>query len=176
MNASERQQQNIIAATMELVQERGLATVSLSDIAARAGVSRQTIYNHFPDTAAVLEAALDMHGAAMVAHVGAMMEEAGSAREKLAALARFMVEGADPAHDTLPFESALPPEARARLGRHTQALRDTLAAVLGPSPEAGARADMIWTLIEASSHSAARHPEAKPTLLAILIAAIDAAL
>ncbi len=161
---------------MALVSRRGLASLSLSDIAGEAGVSRQTVYNHFPDTAAVLEAALDAHGVAMVAHVGAMMDEAGSARDKLGALARFMIEMADPAHDTLPFEAALSAEARARLGRHTGALRDAIADVLEPTAEVDARADMIWTLIEASSHSAARHPEAKPRLLTILLAALDAAI
>jgi AcrR family transcriptional regulator len=174
MKASERQRQNIVTATMVLVETRGIASISLSDIAAEAGISRQTVYNHFSDTSAVFEAALDMHGTAMVSHVGALMEKASDAREKIVSLARFMIEAADPAHETLPLEAGLSLEARERLNRHTEALRDLIAGVLKGAGVA-ARADMIWTMIEASSHTAARHPEAKPELLSILITALDAA-
>ncbi len=174
MKASEKQRQNIVAVTMALVETRGIASISLSDIAAEAGVSRQTVYNHFSDTSAVFEAALDMHGVAMVAHIGALMDGGSDAREKILSLARFMIEHADPAHETLPLEAGLSLEARERLNRHTEALRDLIARVLKGEGVA-ARADMIWTMIEASSHTAARHPEAKPELLNILITALDAA-
>lgn len=175
MKATEKQRQNIIAATMALVENRGIASISLSDIATEAGVSRQTIYNHFPDTAAVFEAALDMHGAAMVSHIGALMAEEGTARAKITSLARFMIENADPAHETVPLEAGLSLEARERLSRHTEALRDLIAGALDGEGIA-ARADMIWTMIEASSHTAARHTKAEAQLLDILTTALNAAI
>lgn len=39
----------ILDATYSLVEERGMAQVSMTAIADKAGVSRQTVYNNFPD-------------------------------------------------------------------------------------------------------------------------------
>ena len=43
-----RNRRSIIAAAGELATERGVAGVGVNDLAARAGVSRRTIFNHFP--------------------------------------------------------------------------------------------------------------------------------
>jgi AcrR family transcriptional regulator len=56
---SERSHHAIIAATQELLLERGYANVTIEGIAARAGVGKQTIYRWWPSRAAlVLEAYL----------------------------------------------------------------------------------------------------------------------
>ena len=56
---SERSHQAIIAATRELLVERGYPDVTIEAIAARAGVGKQTIYRWWPSRAAlVLEAYL----------------------------------------------------------------------------------------------------------------------
>lgn len=56
---SERSHQAIIAATQQLLVERGYAGVTIEGIAARAGVGKQTIYRWWPSRAAlVLEAYL----------------------------------------------------------------------------------------------------------------------
>lgn len=44
----------IVAAAVELVRENGTSAVSMSALAARAGVSRPTLYQHFPDLEHVL--------------------------------------------------------------------------------------------------------------------------
>jgi AcrR family transcriptional regulator len=46
----------IAAAAAELHQEVGVAKTTVADIARRAGVQRLTVYNHFPDLAALLPA------------------------------------------------------------------------------------------------------------------------
>jgi AcrR family transcriptional regulator len=46
----------IAAAAAELHQEVGVARTTVADIARRAGVQRLTVYNHFPDLAALLPA------------------------------------------------------------------------------------------------------------------------
>src|SRR5690242_13931831 len=43
----------IVAATAELHQEVGPAQTTVAEIARRAGVERATVYNHFPDEAAL---------------------------------------------------------------------------------------------------------------------------
>jgi AcrR family transcriptional regulator len=56
---SERSHHAIIAATQELILERGYAGVTIEGVAARAGVGKQTIYRWWPSRAAlVLEAYL----------------------------------------------------------------------------------------------------------------------
>ena len=56
---SERSHQAIVAATQQLLVERGYAGVTIEGIAARAGVGKQTIYRWWPSRAAlVLEAYL----------------------------------------------------------------------------------------------------------------------
>src|SRR5919201_215451 len=46
----------IAAAAAALHEEVGIAKTTVADIARRAGVQRLTVYNHFPDLAALLPA------------------------------------------------------------------------------------------------------------------------
>ena len=46
----------IAAAAASLHEEVGIAQTTVADIARRAGVQRLTVYNHFPDLAALLPA------------------------------------------------------------------------------------------------------------------------
>lgn len=47
----------LIAAAIDLVDERELAEISVTDLAGRAGLTRMTFYQHFPDRDALLQAA-----------------------------------------------------------------------------------------------------------------------
>jgi AcrR family transcriptional regulator len=56
---AERQQQTrqrIVETAMELHEAHGPAQTTITDIAKRAGVERQTVYNHFPDELSLLMA------------------------------------------------------------------------------------------------------------------------
>lgn len=46
--------QQVVRAALELMRERGAAAVTMSELAARASISRATLYNHFPDLEHVL--------------------------------------------------------------------------------------------------------------------------
>jgi len=50
------QREHILTAAFELLRERGMATMSMSAVAARAGISRATLYHYFPDMDALLSA------------------------------------------------------------------------------------------------------------------------
>src|SRR3954465_2073853 len=55
-DAREATRARIPAATASLHEEVGVAKTTVADIARRAGVQRLTVYNHFPDLAALLPA------------------------------------------------------------------------------------------------------------------------
>jgi AcrR family transcriptional regulator len=55
-DAQEATRARIAAATASLHEEVGVAKTTVADIARRAGVQRLTVYNHFPDLAALLPA------------------------------------------------------------------------------------------------------------------------
>lgn len=44
-----RIQDHIVETTLQLISEKGMSGVSMSLLAERSGVSRKTLYNHFPD-------------------------------------------------------------------------------------------------------------------------------
>jgi AcrR family transcriptional regulator len=48
--------QKIVEATVALHEERGLIRTTVSDVAARAGVERATVYRHFPDERSLIAA------------------------------------------------------------------------------------------------------------------------
>src|SRR5262252_5337560 len=52
----EETRRRIVEATSRLHLERGPAATSIAEVARRAGVQRRTVYNHFPDDAALFEA------------------------------------------------------------------------------------------------------------------------
>jgi AcrR family transcriptional regulator len=56
--------QRIVDATVALHGEVGPARTTISEVARRAGVGRVTVYNHFPDDAALLEACAAQFAAA----------------------------------------------------------------------------------------------------------------
>jgi AcrR family transcriptional regulator len=83
---SERSHHAIVAATQELLLERGYADLTIEGIAARAGVGKQTIYRWWPSRAAlVLEAYLSGEEAVR------QPAEGGSAREDVRALLGWLI-------------------------------------------------------------------------------------
>lgn len=52
----EETRRRIVEATVALHVERGPAATSIAEVARRAGVQRRTVYNHFPDAAALFAA------------------------------------------------------------------------------------------------------------------------
>ena len=161
MPATDRQRENIIATTLALIAEQGIASLSASDVASGAGISRQTLYNHFSDVGAVIEAALEAHGAAMAPHLEGLIANEAGLSAKIAAVLDFMVAVNDPAHLAVSLEAGVSADARNRLGLHDLALRAVLEAML--TAETGRSspdlADLLWALIEAGAKAIARNPD-----------------
>jgi AcrR family transcriptional regulator len=81
---SEKAQSAILAATIEVLLERGLHTMSMDDVAARAGVSKATIYRWWPSKELL---ALDALATAWATPKPVAERDTGSLRGDL--LARF---------------------------------------------------------------------------------------
>ena len=53
-NHKRRTEDHIIGVALELISENGLSEVSMSELAKRAGMTRKTLYNYFPDLVHVI--------------------------------------------------------------------------------------------------------------------------
>jgi AcrR family transcriptional regulator len=76
----------IVAAAAELVGHRGLLSVTMSQIAAAAGIGRATLYKYFPDVEHVLAAWHDRQVAAHLAELAAIGEQPGAVAARLHAV------------------------------------------------------------------------------------------
>lgn len=81
-------QASAIDATAELVAERGLLSVTMSQIAERAGIGRATLYKYFPDVDAVLRAWHERQVGGHLEQLTHARDQADGAGERLGAVLR----------------------------------------------------------------------------------------
>lgn len=134
---------SILSAAMLIVTEEGIAALSMSALAARAGVSRQTLYNYFPDVDAVLASMVEL-GDAGTAELAGRMREAADARDALAVFVLGAVDTVRSGHPSpIAMSAALPPELRTAMRAHEaraeQVVVDALARGMA---EGSLRADL----------------------------------
>ena len=72
--------------TAALVAERGLAAVTMSQIAAEAGIGRATLYKYFPDVEAILVAWHDRQITRHLGYLAGIRDRAGNPGERLEAV------------------------------------------------------------------------------------------
>jgi len=58
---SEDARRRVLAATVELVAERGIGQLSIEEVAARSGVAKTTIYRHWPGRTALILESVNAH-------------------------------------------------------------------------------------------------------------------
>lgn len=109
----------LLAAARELALDRGWATTTVSDIAARAGIGKGAVYLEFPDKAAILAAVLNASMRTLTADVHRRVLDAGDVVD-LPMIYRFGVEAmlADP------LMRAMYLGDEATLGEHVRAVTD----------------------------------------------------
>jgi AcrR family transcriptional regulator len=74
----------MLSAMAEAVAEKGYVRATVADVIARAGVSRETYYQHFADKEDCFLAAFDMAGEAVARHVGEALDRpAAPGRDRL---------------------------------------------------------------------------------------------
>jgi AcrR family transcriptional regulator len=76
----------ILDATATLVAEQGLRSVTMSQIAEKAGIGRATLYKYFSDIEAILLAWHERQITAHLEHLAKVREQAGDASERLEAV------------------------------------------------------------------------------------------
>jgi AcrR family transcriptional regulator len=76
----------ILDATWALVNERGLASVTMSQIAEKAGIGRATLYKYFPDVETILFAWHQRHVTGHLEHLGELRDHGGAPAERLDAV------------------------------------------------------------------------------------------
>ncbi|MEU7278029.1 TetR/AcrR family transcriptional regulator [Streptomyces sp. NPDC045431] len=78
--------QAILETTWALVTEHGLMSVTMSQIAEKAGIGRATLYKYFPDVESILTAHHERHVAAHLAHLAELRDRPGTPGERLEAV------------------------------------------------------------------------------------------
>lgn len=73
----------ILDTTWALVDEHGLRSVTMSQIAEKVGIGRATLYKYFPDVEAILLAWHERHVGGHLEELAEVSEQAGGARERL---------------------------------------------------------------------------------------------
>lgn len=77
---------SILENTWALVVEHGLRSVTMSQIAARTGIGRATLYKYFPDVEGILLAWHERHVAGHLERLAELRDQAGGAGERLEAV------------------------------------------------------------------------------------------
>lgn len=120
----------LLMAAMSIVTEEGIAGLSMSALAARAGVSRQTLYNYYADVDAVLAGLVEM-GDAGTAELAAQLEREPDARTALVRFVSATVASVRAGHPSLSaIAAALPAELRVTMQAHEERAEDMIADLL----------------------------------------------
>ena len=143
-----------------LFYNEGIHAVGVDRVLSEAGVTRATMYRHFPGKEALVAAYLDLEDATIRGYFAAAEEQAGgSPRDLVAAVVEGIAEDARRYHTRgCPFINAAAeyPDAdsdvRAIVRRHRDWFRATLESVLAAAalPEPGAKADALVLLRDAT--------------------------
>ncbi len=110
----------ILAAAMQAMAQEGIAGLTMSTLAQRAGVSRQTLYNYFPDIDAVL-AGLVQAGDEGTAELAARLEAEADPTAALGLFVETVVASVAAGHPSpLALTAALPATLRAAMAAHEE--------------------------------------------------------
>lgn len=88
----ERVRTRLFAALSELLSETSFDTVSMADIAARAGVGRTSVYNHFPDKESLLIGFIEHETSSFVADLTTALEQVQDPQEQLRVYVREQIQ------------------------------------------------------------------------------------
>lgn len=133
----------IVGSALALIAERGLGGVTMTAVAAEAGVSRQTLYNHFADIDEVVVAVLEQHGEAVHDHLRSLLAAIPDPVGKIEQIVRHRMANAGHGDDIALLVAGLSREAQARIAQHSAVDLRMIEQVLEEGVAAGCfRADL----------------------------------
>ena len=115
---------------MILISERGLAGVTMSEVARQAGVARQTLYNHFADVESIVTAVIEQHEQRGSSEVRRLLDGHESAAAKLEQLIRHSVAMSAHSGALTSLEGSLSPGAQEVLRTHRSQTEEIVREVL----------------------------------------------
>lgn len=127
----------ILDATMALVEERGMTEVSMTAIADRAGLSRQTIYNNFPNVEAAVRAHMVDEIDDMVEQIDAELAAMGDPGAQLSEFIRMAMHRFASHEFGLSLRLAMSPEAEAVISMHLARAQRVLGRIVEEGVETG---------------------------------------
>ncbi len=156
----------MLAAAEQLFAARGVAAVSMDDVAAAAGVGKGTLYRRFGDKSGLAAALLDEREAELQAALLSGPPPLGpgaSPADRLAAFTAAYLTFVDTHLDLVAMSQTASPEARFRPGSHSlwrQHCRILLTAASAPDPDM--RADTLLAALTAEQIRHWRRTEGRP--------------
>ncbi len=129
----------IMDAVARLSKDRGIDAMSMTDVAAEAGVARTVLYNYFPDKAALLLAFSQRATDYFVDRFDRDLPKDASARARLESFIRLQLRGllAHPHPGAAEITAALGPCAYQALAGHVAPMHKILCEILARGMEAG---------------------------------------
>jgi len=124
----------VLDATAALVAERGLRAVTMSQIAAKAGIGRATIYKYFPDVESMLAAWHERQVAGHLEQLARIRDQPGSAGKRLQAVLETLALMSHRHHDS---ELAALLHRGEHLAEAHRRLSDFIRDLLAEGAEAG---------------------------------------
>lgn len=143
-----QQETAVVAAAARLFSERGVARVSLADIAAEVGLKRNSLYRYFPDKGHLLAAWFRLELAPLQARSEAIAALDEPAPQRLRKWLELQLDYLTaPEHqamtDAVAESAALSEEVRADIGQGHRELYGTLSGILGDAAPDGAAATQV---------------------------------
>jgi AcrR family transcriptional regulator len=135
----ERTRAALFGALSELMTERGFDAISLADIAARAGVGRTAVYNHFPDKESLLLAFIEHETEAYARSLEESLSDVAGPVEQLRVYVRQQLALA-PSYHFAPgpdLREVISREAVRELRAHVRQVEVLLRDILNRAIEAG---------------------------------------
>jgi AcrR family transcriptional regulator len=148
-----RNRRKVLVAADALFRERGVAEVSMDDVAAAAGVGKGTLYRRFGDKSGLAAALLDDRESVLQANLLSGPPPLGPGAppsDRLVAFAVAYLRYVDGHLDLVAMSQTASPGARLRIGAHllwTQHCRRLLTEAGAPDPQV--RADTLLAALSA---------------------------
>ena len=129
--------ERIMEAALGLIVERGLGGVTMTAVAEAAGVSRQTVYNHFEGVDAIVGATIAAHQADSIRSLEALLATVDNPSGRVEHLVRHAAAMASHGHGAPGLQHGLSPGVQEILDGHTAELRSLIARILKDGVESG---------------------------------------